>query len=191
MSIIEHIKKYIPIENEEMPLILSLFQNKKYTKKEILLHENTICTQSYFVLSGCLRAYSTNEDGVEHILQFALENWWITDMYSLLSTKPSILNIEAIEDSEVLVLTKENQEILYNQIPKFERYFRILLENSLVASRKRVLDNMQLNAKQKFALFCKTYPNLVNRIPQKQIASFLGMTPEFFSKIKAEYFREH
>lgn len=188
--IIQHTQKIIQLNDEEQDDFLSLLQEKKLLRKEFLLHEGDICEHSAFVLSGCLRAYSVDENGVEHILQFAPQNWWITDMFSLLSGKAAQLNIDAIEDSEVLLLSKSNQELLYERVPKFERYFRILIQNSSVASRQRVLDNLELSAKERFAKFCNTYPSLINSLPQKQIASYIGVTPEFMSKMKAEYLRE-
>jgi CRP-like cAMP-binding protein len=188
--IIQHTQKFIQLDEKEQDYFLSLLQEKKLLRKEFLLHENSICEHSAFVLSGCLRAYSVDENGVEHILQFAPQNWWITDMFSILSGKPAQLNIDALEDSEALILSRSNQELLYEKVPKFERYFRILIQNSTVASRQRVLDNLELSAKERFAKFCNSYPSLINSIPQKQIASYIGVTPEFMSKMKAEYLRE-
>lgn len=189
-AIIQHTQKFIRLDEEEQDYFLSLLQEKKLLRKEFLLHEGDLCEQSAFVLSGCLRAYSVDENGVEHILQFAPQNWWITDMFSILSGKPAHLNIDALEDSKILLLSKSNQELLYEKVPKFERYFRILIQNSTVASRQRVLDNLELSAKERFAKFCKTYPSLINSLPQKQIAAYIGVTPEFMSKMKAEYLRE-
>ncbi|MES2479926.1 MAG: Crp/Fnr family transcriptional regulator [Bacteroidota bacterium] len=188
--IIQHTQKFIQLNEKEQNYFVSLLQEKAMHRKDFLLHENDICEQSAFVLSGCLRAYSVDENGVEHILQFAPQNWWITDMFSMLSGKPAHLNIDAIEDSEILILSKSNQELLYEKVPKFERYFRILIQNSTVASRQRVLDNLELSAKERFAKFCRTYPSLINSLPQKQIAAYIGVTPEFMSKMKAEYLRE-
>lgn len=189
-AIIQHTQKLISLDEAEQDYFLSLLQERKLLRKEFLLHEGDVCEQSAFVLSGCLRAYSVDENGVEHILQFAPQNWWITDMFSFLSGKPAHLNIDALEDSEILILSKSNQELLYEKVPKFERYFRTLIQNSTVASRQRVLDNLELSAKKRFAKFCKTYPSLINSLPQKQIAAYIGVTPEFMSKMKAEYLRE-
>jgi CRP-like cAMP-binding protein len=187
--IINHVQKIIQLNEEEQNYLCSLLQEKKIPRKDYLLHENQICDFSAFVVSGCLRAYSIDDNGIEHILQFAPQNWWITDMFSLLSGKVAHLNIDAVEDTEVLLLSKNNQELLYANVPKFERYFRILIQNSTVASRQRVLDNLELSAKDRFAKFCTTYPSLINSIPQKQIAAYIGVTPEFLSKMKAEYLR--
>ena len=120
----------------------------------------------------------------------ACEGWWIGDMYSLLSQKPGNLFIEVLEDSEVVLLSKENQELLYHEIPKLERFFRILTENSLVAHQERLMDNLSLSAEERFEKFCKRYPTLIQRVPQKQIASYIGVTPEFFSKMKSKLLRK-
>jgi CRP-like cAMP-binding protein len=188
--IVEHTQKIIQLSDLEQDYFYALLQEKTRLRKEFFLREGALCEDSAFVLSGCLRAYSVDENGVEHILQFAPQNWWITDMFSLLSGKPALLNIDALEDSKILILSKSNQELLYEKVPKFERYFRILIQNSTVASRQRVLDNLELSAKERFAKFCKTYPSLINSLPQKQIAAYIGVTPEFMSKMKAAYLRE-
>ena len=124
------------------------------------------------------------------MLSFACEGWWIGDMYSLLSQKPGNLFVEVMEDSEVVLLSKENQEKLYTEIPKLERFFRILTENSLVANQERLMDNLSLTAEERFEKFCKKYPTLIQKIPQKQIASYIGVTPEFFSKMKSKLLRK-
>ena len=111
-------------------------------------------------------------------------------MYSLLSQKPGNLFIEVIEDAEVVLLSKENQEQLYHDIPKLEHFFRILTENALVANQQRVMDNLSLSAEDRFEKFSQKYPSLMQKVPQKQIASFIGVTPEFFSKMKAKLLKK-
>lgn len=155
-----------------------------------MLQSGDICRHSVFVTDGCMRGYTIDENGFEHILQFAPPDWWIADMYSLISQKPGNLFIEAMEESEVLLLSKDDQERLYRSIPKFERFFRIITENSLVSSRLRVMDNLSLTAKQRYEKFCSAYPTVFNTIPQKHIAAYIGVTPEFLSKLKAERERQ-
>ena len=140
--------------------------------------------------SGILRSFNINDNIVEHVLQFACEGWWIGDMYSLLSQKPGNLFIEVNEDAEVVILSKTNQEILYQEIPKLERFFRILTENSLVAHQERLMDNLSLSAEERFEKFCNKYPTLIQKVPQKQIASYIGVTPEFFSKMRARLLKK-
>jgi CRP-like cAMP-binding protein len=183
--ILQHIEKHIALSDSEQAHFLSLLTTKIIPRKAFLLKENEVCRHSAFVVSGCLRGYTVDANGFEHILQFAPANWWIADMYSLLSGKPGQLNIDALEETEVLLLAKSDQEALYRDIPKFERFFRIITENSLVANRQRVLDNMSLSAKERYDQFCRHYPTLIHSIPQKQIAAYIGVTPEFLSKLRS------
>jgi CRP-like cAMP-binding protein len=185
--ILDQVSLHIQLDGEEKSHFLAQLQHQQLQKKEFLLRENDVCKNSAFVVSGCLRAYHLDGNGFEHVLQFAPEGWWVADMYSLLSGKPGHLNIEALEDSEILLLSKAAQEKLYTDIPKFERFFRIITENSLVSNRQRVMDNLSLNARERYAGFCQKYPSLIERLPQKQIAAYIGVTPEFLSALRSEW----
>jgi CRP-like cAMP-binding protein len=189
-SILENISKHISLTEKEEQLFLSKIEVQHFKAKTILHNAGEICKHSYFVNSGLLRSFNINDNIVEHVLHFACEGWWIGDMYSLLSQKPGNLFIEVLEDSEVVLLSKENQEQLYFEIPKLERFFRILTENSLVAHQERLMDNLSLSAEDRFDKFCKKYPTLIQKVPQKQIASYIGVTPEFFSKMKSRMLRK-
>jgi CRP-like cAMP-binding protein len=189
-SIIQNLSKHISLTTEETILFLSKTQTKHYKAKTIILNAGEVCKHSYFVNTGLLRSFNINDNIVEHVLSFACEGWWIGDMYSLLSQKPGTLFIEVLEDAEVVLLSKENQEQLYLEIPKLERFFRILTENSLVANQERLMDNLSLTAEERFDKFCKKYPTLIQKVPQKQIASYIGVTPEFFSKMKSRNLRK-
>ena len=189
-QILENISKIVTLTPQEQALFLSNVETKNYKAKTILLNAGEICKHSYFVNSGLLRSFNINDNIVEHVLQFACEGWWIGDMYSLLSQKPGNLFIEVMEDSEVVLLSKENQEKLYTEIPKLERFFRILTENSLVANQERLMDSLSLTAEERFEKFCKKYPTLILKVPQKQIASYIGVTPEFFSKMKSKLLKK-
>ena len=188
--IIQNISKHISLTPEEESLFLSKTETKHFKAKTILQNAGQICKKSYFVNSGLLRSFNINDNIVEHVMSFACEGWWMSDMYSLLSQKPGTLFIEVLEDAEVVILTKENQEQLYYEIPKLERFFRILIENSLVANQERLMDNLSLTAEERFEKFCLKYPDLIQKVPQKQIASFIGVTPEFFSKMKARLLKK-
>jgi CRP-like cAMP-binding protein len=188
--ILENIERYVSLTHQEQELFLSKTEVHHYKAKTILLNSGAICKHSYFVNSGILRSFTINDNIVEHVLSFACQGWWIGDMYSLLSQKPGNLFIEVLEDAEVVLLSKENQEILYREIPKLERFFRILTENSLVANQERLMDNLSLTAEERFEKFCKRYPTLLQKIQQKQIASYLGVTPEFYSKMKSRLLRK-
>lgn len=189
-AILENIAQHVTLTQQEQELFLSKIVTQHYKAKTILLNSGEICKHSYFVNSGILRSFNINDNIVEHVLTFACEGWWIGDMYSLLSQKPGNLFIEVLEDAEVVLLSKENQEVLYREIPKLERFFRILTENSLVANQERLMDNLSLTAEERFEKFCKKYPTLIQKIAQKQIASYLGVTPEFFSKMKARLLKK-
>lgn len=189
-QILDNISKIITLTTEEQAFFLSKTETKKFKSKIILQNAGQVCKEGYFVNSGLLRSFNINDNIVEHVLSFACEDWWISDMYSLLSQKPGNLFIEVLEDAEVVVLSKENQELLYLEIPKLERFFRILIENSLVANQERLMDNLSLTAEERFEKFCKKYPTLIQKVPQKQIASFIGVTPEFFSKMKARMLKK-
>ncbi len=188
--ILDNISKIVSLSETEKQLFLSKTETRQYKAKTILHHAGEICRHSYFVNSGLLRSFNINDNIVEHVLHFACEGWWIGDMYSLLSQKPGNLFIEVMEDAEVVLLAKEDQEALYFEIPKLERFFRILTENSLVAHQERLMDNLSLSAEDRFDKFCKRYPTLTQRVPQKQIASYIGVTPEFFSKMKSRMLRK-
>jgi CRP-like cAMP-binding protein len=182
--ILNNISKYIHLTGQEKDVFTGVLTTKKLKRKAILLNEGEICKHSAFVVSGCLRGYTFDKNGIEHVLDFAPPDWWIADMYSLITQKPGTVNIEAIEDSEVFLLSKTAQEKLYVEIPKFERFFRILTEKAMVANQQRIIDNMSLTAQERYNIFCKRYPTLIDTLPHKQIAFYLGVTPEFFSRMR-------
>ena len=184
-SILENINSHVSLTEKECDFFLSKTSTKKIKAKTVLLSAGEIANCTYFVNSGIIRSFNINDNIIEHVLHFACEGWWIGDMYSYISEKPGNLFIEVIEDAEVVIITKENHQILYNEIPKLERFFRILAENSLVAHQERLMDNLSLTAEERFEKFCSKYPTLIQKVPQKQIASYIGVTPEFFSKMKA------
>ena len=169
---------------------MSLTEVQTFKAKTILLKEGEVCTQSYFVTKGILRSYTIDENGVEHVVSFACPEWWIADMYSYLSQRPGQIFIEVNEDAEVMILTKENQERLYTEVPKMERFFRILIENSLIANQKRMLNNLTFTAEARYDIFTKKFHSILPYLPQKQIASYIGVTPEFFSRMKAKLLKK-
>ena len=189
-SILENIAKHVTLTPEEQELFLSKTETRQFKVKTILLSAGEVATCTYFVNSGILRSFNINDNIIEHVLHFACEGWWIGDMYSYISEKPGNLFIEVLEDAEVVIITKENQQQLFQEIPKLERFFRILAENSLVAHQERLMDNLSLTAEERFEKFCSKYPSLIQKVPQKHIASYIGVTPEFFSKMKAKLLKK-
>jgi CRP/FNR family transcriptional regulator, anaerobic regulatory protein len=188
--LLQNISKHVDLTSQEEELLLSLTSTETFKAKTILLNAGEISKQTYFVNAGILRSFNINDNIIEHVLHFACEGWWIGDMYSYIAEKPGNLFIEVLEDAEVIIITKENHQILYKEIPKLERFFRILAENSLVSHQERLMDNLSLTAEERFEKFCSKYPTLIQKVPQKHIASYIGVTPEFFSKMKARLLKK-
>jgi CRP-like cAMP-binding protein len=182
--ILTNVNKHISLTDNEQSFFLSLLEHKTIRKREILLKAGEICKHSTFVIDGALKGYTQDADSNEHVINFALKDWWIADIYSLISEKPGVLTIEALADSTIILLSRKNQELLYNKVPKFERFFRILTENSLVANQQRLINNLTLTAEERYLDFTKKYPFVLECAPLHNIASYLGITPEFLSKIR-------
>lgn len=188
--ILQNISKHVSLSPDEETLFLSKVEFKTFKAKTILLSPGEIANCTYFVNSGILRSFTINDNIIEHVLHFACEGWWIGDMYSYISQKPGNLFIEVLEDAELAIISKENHENLYHQIPKLERFFRILAENSLVSHQERLMDNLSLTAEERYEKFCSKYPSLIQKISQKNVASYIGVTPEFFSKMKSRLLKK-
>ncbi|MES2794931.1 MAG: Crp/Fnr family transcriptional regulator [Bacteroidota bacterium] len=180
----EHISKHILISDNEMEEFCNLFHSKKINKKDLLLREGEICKFEGFVAKGLLRVYHIDQNGYEQILYFAIENWWITDIDSFTNETPSQLFIEAIEDSEVLVISKKDKEFAYKNLPKIEKLFRIMTQKTHVALQRRMIDNLSKTADQRYLDFIEKYPQLFQRLTNLQIAAYLGISHEFLSKIR-------
>lgn len=182
--LIDYFEKYLPLNEEEKSFVEEIFKERRIKRKQFILQEGNICKHNTFVLEGCFRMYMVDQNGKEHNLQFAIENWWIGDIGSFHSDKPSRLNIEAIENSVVLQVKKEDQLNLFVNYPKFNRIFRVLAENALVSQQNRILQNISSTAEERYIDFVERYPSFFNRISNVQIASYLGVTPEFLSAIR-------
>lgn len=181
-----HIEKRVHLSDEEFEISAKFFELKKLRKNQFLLNEGEICTHIGFVNSGCLRQYSIDNKGTEHIIQFAIEDWWVSDLHSFLSGKPSEFNVDALQDSEVLLLEKSARDELLDNCPKMERFFRLLIEANHVATNQRIADSLSASAEERYLKFIKTYPKLFETVPQNQIASYLGITPQSLSRIRKE-----
>jgi len=177
----------IELTEEERKLSQSFFIPKKLRRKQYLLQEGDVCKYIAFVEKGLLRSYTVDDKGNEHITQFAFEGWWISDQYSYLTGEPSEYNIEVMDDCELLLLTKQMEEEMLEKIPKFERYFRILLQNNLIATQKRLASSLSQTAEERYNELISSCPDtLPKRLPQHMLASFLGISPETFSRIRKQ-----
>lgn len=184
--ILQNVSKHISLSEDEVSYFTSILQPKKLLRKQFLLRAGDICRHENFVNQGCLRVYTIDNKGVEHIVMFTPEGWWVSDMYSFLTQTPATYYIDALEDTELFQIDKKDLEELYNKVPEFNRLYRILLQNAFVANQQRIAQNLSFSAEQRYDHFLKKYPRLDQRISQKQIASFLGITPEFLSMLRGK-----
>ncbi|NCD69727.1 Crp/Fnr family transcriptional regulator [Mucilaginibacter agri] len=185
-QILNHIKKYVQLEAHEEQLLCETLQVIRLKKKQYLLEPGKHCQGNYFVLKGCLRQYFVNTKLNEQIIQFGLENWWITDQDSLLSKQPSNCFIQALEESEVLLLTEKSRLMLFERIPKLQAYFLAMMQKAFVASQRRIGFIFNMNDEERYRHFAKLFPDFLQRVPQYMLASYLGFTPQFMSRLRAK-----
>jgi CRP-like cAMP-binding protein len=183
-SLITYFDNHLTLTEEEKQAVRKSFSEKRVKRRQFILQQGDVSRLNTFVVEGCFRMYMIDDNGKEHNLQFAIENWWIGDIASFHSEEPSKLNIEAIENSIILQIKKEDQLRLFVDYPKFNRIFRVFTENALISFQRRVLQNISSTAEERYIDFVNRYPDFFNRISNVQIASFLGITPEFLSNIR-------
>lgn len=182
--ILQNISRHIQLDKTEIDFFISLLQFKKLKRKEFLLKQGDVCKTENFIVKGCLRTYTIDENGTEHIVMFGIEDWWMGDLYSFLTQSPANYFIDALEDTEILQITKSNLDKLYERVPKFERFFRLILQNAFIAQQQRINQNLSFTAEQAYLDFITKYPRLEQRLSQKQISSYLGITPVFLSMLR-------
>ncbi|MBC9796442.1 Crp/Fnr family transcriptional regulator [Sinomicrobium weinanense] len=180
----KNIQKYVDLSEDELTKLSSFYALEKVEKDTVLLKEGEICEFEGYVLEGCFKVFYEDENLREHILYFAIEDWWVLDIGSFVTGKSSQLNIQALEDSVILTINRNKKEQLYNEIPKVEKLFRIMNQKSLSAMQLRMISMLRENADKRYLDFIKRYPTLTQRIAQHQIAAYLGISHEFLSKIK-------
>ena len=180
----EHIKSIVPISDRELKLLGDKFEEKTFAKKEYLLQTKAKTREVYFILSGCVRTYIYDLNGVEHNITFAMENWWFGDLQSYLDKTLASFNIQALEETTVLAISRKNWDVLLQEAPCFANYTRVLFRNTMFSHENRILQSLSYTAEERYHCFLKDYPNLSQRISQKHIASYLGITPEFLSMLR-------
>jgi CRP-like cAMP-binding protein len=183
-TLLSSLSKHISLNSEETSYFNSLLTFKRLKAGEFLLREGEVCKYESFIVTGCLKSYYTDENGTEHIVDFLVEEWWADDLYSFFTGKPASSNIKAIEDSELLQISKPNLEILYQRVPQFERFFRILFQNAYISQKEQINGMLSTSAEDRYRAFLEKKPYAEARFSQKDIASYLGITPQFFSKMK-------
>lgn len=182
--ILDYISRYIQLDSGEQEYFLSILKPRKYLKRQFVVQAGDECRYETYVVKGCLKAYFVDPDGNSHVIQFAIEDWWISDMDSLMNGTPATFNIDAVEDTEVLQIERTDFNTLFERIPKFNVMYRTMLMKAFVAHQRRIVDNLCKPAKDRYLDFVKRYRNIEQRVPQHQIASYLGMTPEFLSQVR-------
>jgi CRP-like cAMP-binding protein len=182
--ILQNVSRHIYLDNAETDFFISLLRHKILKRKDYLLKEGELCKTENFILKGCVRTYTIDDKGFEHILMFGIEDWWVGDLYSFLTKTPATYNIEALEDTEILQISKADLDKLYERIPKFERFFRLIIQNAFIALQRRINQNLSFTAEEKYLDFIKRYPELEQRISQKQVSAYLGITPVFLSMLR-------
>lgn len=182
--LINYFASYLPLKEKEIQELEARLTERRVKRRHFILHAGDVCKHYTFVVEGCLKMYKVDAKGNEHILQFAVEEGWIADIGSFHSEEPSELYIEALEQSTILQIAKPDLIYFYSEFPTFDRNFRVLAENAFIKLQKRVLHSIGSTAEVRYLDFMRSYPHLINRISNVQIASFIGVTPEFLSKLR-------
>lgn len=183
-KLIKYVQNFVTLTDEEVSSFISDFQERKIKKRQFIVQPNFICKDRFFVIKGAFRTYAIADDGQEHTIQFAIENWWASDFNSYIYQHPATLYIVALEDSVILQLEYEKEQELKKNNHKFETFFRIMAEKGLAFEHRRIIFNLTHSAEARYENFLLNYPNLVQRVPQYALASYLEMTPVFLSKIR-------
>jgi len=184
------VARFIQLTAEELELFHSLLQFKKVKKKQFLLQEGEVCDFEAYLLKGCCRSYYLDKEGTETILLFAVEDWWVSDLSSFSEQTPSNMFIETVEDCEMLLINYTNKMQLFEQVPKFEKFYRLLVQRSLGVLQKRFYASVSQTAEERYLAFMEKYPHIVQRVPQHQIARYIGVSPEFLSKVRSNMYKK-
>lgn len=184
-ALIAALNKHVSLSNAEAGIVITYFRYRRFRKRQYISQEGEVTRYETFIIKGLTRTYEIDTKGQEHVVQFGMEGWWVGDLYSFLSETPGRYNIDCLEDTEVFQITKADLERLYDQVPKTERHFRILLQNAFIAATQRLSATLAQSATERYQAFIKNYPQIEQRVPNHQIASYLGITPQSLSRIRA------
>ena len=188
--LLNYLARYITLTPEETAKVVARLSFRKYLKGQFIVQQGDVCRFESYVVRGCCKTFYNDHEGHEHIVMFAIEDWWTADLGSFITQTPADYNVLCLEDTEVIQFSYENLERLYEEVPKLERFFRIIIQKAYVASEKRIIRNFSLPARERYLRFQKQYPLFEQRIPQYMIASYLGITKEFLSKIRNQLMEE-
>lgn len=185
-QLLKTVQQKVTLTSDEAELLKQFFTLKKVRKRQYMLNEGEVCKYNLFVAKGLLRSFGVEENGYEQVVQFAVEGWWISDLNSFFSGDVAVYNIEALEDCELLLLTRQSMDEMLEKLPKMERYFRLLMQNHIVALRQRIIASQRHSAEERYIRLIEGFPTILARVPQQYIASYLGMTPETLSRVRKQ-----
>jgi len=185
-----YLQKYIQLSPDEEAIVESAIVTRSYKKGEYIVEDGDVCRSVSFIVSGKVRTFYLDPNGTEHIIAFGIENWWVGDLGSLITQTPADFNVQCLETTSVIQIHKDKLEKLYAEVPKMESFFRVIIQNAYVSAQKRIVRNFSLSATDRYLLFLEEYPEIVQRVPQYMIASYLGITKEFLSYIRSQIAKE-
>ncbi len=183
-AIVNYVSRYIELTGEEEDYFISLLRLTKVRKKQLIVQPEFVCKYRSYVIKGAMRAYLLDDNAKEHTVVISIEDWWISDFSSYLNQEPATLFVEALEDSLLIQIDYHSEQLLMERIPKFERFFRLITQRSFAFLQKRLLSNLSMSAQERYDEFLDKYPAIANRVPQYALASYLGFSTEFLSKIR-------
>ncbi len=189
-ALFKYISKYIELTERDISILSDKVKIRNYLKGQYIVQQGDICKCESFIISGSAKTFLIDTEGNEHLVMFAIENWWTADLGSFINQEPADYNVQCLEKTIVAQFSYTALESLYTQIPNLERFFRIIIQKAFVASQKRIIRNLSLTAKERYLFFREQYPDIEQRVPQYLIASYLGITKQFLSRIRAELIHE-
>ena len=189
-SFLDNFNRYVQLTSEEESILLPRLKTRTFLKGQYIAQGGDVYKLLTYVLKGKVRTFYLDRNGHEHIVSFGVENWWVGDLSSFMSQAPADYDVQCLEKTEVVQFSYDQMEQLFRDLPKMERFFRLVLQNAYIKSQKRIVRNHSLSARERYLLFCEEYPEMVERFPQYMIASYLGITKEFLSNIRKQLSKE-